>query len=302
MLALALILDALLGEPAWLWRRVPHPAALAGRLITHLDEHLNRGTGRRAKGALALLCLCLAAGVPAWLLSNQVFGGVFEVLGAAILLAHRSLVDHVTAVGEALRLSLAEGRQAVAQIVGRDPETLDQAGVARAAIESTAENFSDGVVAPAFWFLVAGLPGIAIYKAVNTADSMIGYRNERYEQFGWAAARFDDLLNWLPARLTGALIGLVGGGKPALAVMLADAGKHKSPSAGWPESAMAASLDIALAGPRIYGGALTDDPYMNAEARKQAGPGDIDDAVRLVWRAWWWVLAVALLAGLLGQQ
>ncbi|MCH8953453.1 MAG: cobalamin biosynthesis protein, partial [Proteobacteria bacterium] len=285
MLALALILDAVFGEPDWLWRRMPHPAVGFGWAIDRLEGLLNQGANRRAKGALAVLALVVAVGLPAWLLSWDIFLGVFEVLGAAVLLAQRSLVDHVGAVADALRVSLAEGRGAVARIVGRDPETLDQAGVARAAIESAAENFSDGVVAPVFWFLVGGLPGIAVYKAVNTADSMIGHRSERYAEFGWAAARLDDVLNWIPARLAGGLICLVGpmsfgGGRAALAVMLRDAGLHKSPSAGWPEAATAASLEIALAGPRIYGGVVTDDPYLNAGGRREAGPADIEAAVR----------------------
>ncbi|MEE8455555.1 MAG: adenosylcobinamide-phosphate synthase CbiB [Limibaculum sp.] len=301
MLALALILDAIFGEPDWLWRQVPHPAVLFGRLVDWLERLLNEGANRRAKGALAVLALVVAAGLPARVLSLDIFLGVFEVLGAAVLLAQRSLVDHVGAVADALRVSLADGRGAVARIVGRDPETLDQAGVARAAIESAAENFSDGVVAPVFWFLVGGLPGIAVYKAVNTADSMIGHRSERYREFGWAAARLDDLMNWIPARLAGGLICLIGGGRAAMEVMLRDAPLHKSPSAGWPEAATAASLEVALAGPRVYGGVLTDDPYMNGSGRKEAGPADIEAAVRLIWRAWIGVLAVALLAALVGR-
>ncbi len=301
MLALALILDAIFGEPDWLWRRVPHPAVLFGRLVDWLERLLNEGANRRAKGALAVLALVVAVWLPARVLSLDIFLGVFEVLGAAVLLAQRSLVDHVRAVADALRVSLAEGRGAVARIVGRDPETLDQAGVARAAIESAAENFSDGVVAPVFWFLVGGLPGIAVYKAVNTADSMIGHRSERYRDFGWAAARLDDVLNWVPARLAGLLICLVGGGRAAMETMFRDAGLHKSPSAGWPEAATAASLEVALAGPRVYGGVLTDDPYMNGSGRKEAGPADIEAAVRLIWRAWGAVLAVALLAALVGR-
>jgi len=301
MLALALILDAIFGEPDWLWRRVPHPAVLFGRLVDWLERLLNEGANRRAKGALAVLALVVAVWLPARVLSLDIFLGVFEVLGAAVLLAQRSLVDHVRAVADALRVSLAEGRGAVARIVGRDPETLDQAGVARAAIESAAENFSDGVVAPVFWFLVGGLPGIAVYKAVNTADSMIGHRSERYRDFGWAAARLDDVLNWIPARLAGLLICLVGGGRAAMEVMFRDAGLHKSPSAGWPEAATAASLGVALAGPRVYGGVVTDDPYLNAGARRAAGPADIEAAVRLIWRAWIGVLAVALLAALVGR-
>lgn len=301
MLALALILDALLGEPDWLWRRVPHPAVLFGRLVGILEARLNRGTGRRLRGVLALVLLMVAAGLPAWLLSRLPLGGAFEVLGAAVLLAQRSLADHVGAVAAALRVSLAEGRVAVSRIVGRDPETLDPAGVSRAAIESAAENFSDAVVAPAFWFLVAGLPGIAVYKAVNTADSMIGHRSERYREFGWAAARFDDLVNLIPARLAGAAICLVGGGRAAFRVMMRDAPLHRSPNAGWPEAATAASLGVALAGPRVYGGVLTDDPYINPDGRKTASPADIEDAVALIWRAWAVVLAVAVVAALLGR-
>ena len=301
MLALALIVDAILGEPDWLWRRVPHPAVLFGRVIDWLEGLLNEGASRRAKGVVAVLVLLVMVWLPARVLSWEIFLGVFEVLGAAVLIAQRSLADHVSAVADALRVSLAEGRGAVARIVGRDPETLDQAGVARAAIESAAENFSDGVVAPVFWFLVGGLPGIAIYKAVNTADSMIGHRSERFAEFGWAAARLDDVLNWIPARLAGLLICLVGGGRAAMKVMLRDAALHKSPNAGWPEAAIAASLEIALAGPRVYGGVLTDDPYVNAGGRTGAGPADIEAAVRLIWRAWVAVLAVAVLAVLVGR-
>lgn len=301
MLALALILDAILGEPDWLWQRVPHPAVLFGRLIDWLVRVLNEGANRRAKGVVAVAVLVVAVWLPAWLLSREIFLGVIEVAGAAVLIAQRSLMDHVGAVAGALRLSLAQGRVAVARIVGRDPETLDEAGVARAAIESAAENFSDGVLAPAFWFVIGGLPGIAIYKAVNTADSMIGHRSERFVEFGWAAARLDDVLNWIPARLAGMIICLVGGGRAAMEVMFRDAGLHKSLNAGWPESATAASLGIALAGPRVYGGVLTDDPYLNAEGRKAAGPADIEAAVRLIWRVWWGVLAMAVLAELAGR-
>lgn len=301
MLALALLLDAAIGEPDWVWRRVPHPAVLFGRLIAWLEARLNEGGSRRAKGALAVLALAAAAAVPAAILSLDVFRGIFEVIGTAILVAQRSLAEHVHAVAQALGVSLGEGRKAVARIVGRDPDSLDSAGVSRAAIESAAENFSDGVVAPAFWFLVGGLPGIAVYKAVNTADSMIGHRSERYREFGWAAARLDDLMNWIPARLAGLAICLVGAGRGALRVMRRDALLHKSPNAGWPEAAAAASLGVALAGPRIYGGVVTDDPYVNPDGRRDAQAKDISDAVRLIWKAWGVVLAVAVLGAFLGR-
>lgn len=299
LLLAALILDALFGEPDLLWSRVSHPVVLMGRLLSWLEERLNEGTGRRVKGVLALAVLVVVSTVPALIIAMIPFGWVAEILFGAILLAQRALVDHVAAVSQGLRASLDEGRKAVAMIVGRDPDTLDEAGVSRAAIESTAENFSDGVVAPAFWFAVAGLPGIVLYKAVNTADSMIGHRTERYEEFGWAAARLDDALNWIPARLAGGLLCLVGGGRQAWQVMRRDAGLHRSPNAGWPEAATAASLDVALAGPRVYAEERVDEPYLNAEGRLDAGPDDIDRAIRLIWWAWGCIVASALVFSLL---
>ncbi len=286
MLAMALILDAIFGEPDWLWRRVPHPAVLMGRAVDRSETLLNYGGWRYLKGVAAvalLLLVSLAISLP---LSWSGFHGVFEVLGAAILLAQRSLSQHVNAVAEGMQISLAEGRARVAMIVGRDPETLDENGVVRAAVESAAENWSDGVVAPAFWFLVAGLPGIVACKMINTADSMIGHRNERYARFGWAAARLDDLMNLIPARLSGLLICMIGGRRKALKVMWRDAGKHKSPNAGWPESAMAATLGIAIAGPRVYDGVTTDDPFLNNEGRHDLAEVDIRDAMTTLWVAW----------------
>ncbi len=286
MLAMALILDAIFGEPDWLWRRVPHPAVLMGRAVDRSETLLNYGGWRYLKGVAAvalLLLVSLAISLP---LSWSGFHGVFEVLGAAILLAQRSLSQHVNAVAEGMQVSLAEGRARVAMIVGRDPETLDENGVVRAAVESAAENWSDGVVAPAFWFLVAGLPGIVACKMINTADSMIGHRNERYARFGWAAARLDDLMNLIPARLSGLLICMIGGRRKALKVMWRDAGKHKSPNAGWPESAMAATLGIAIAGPRVYDGVTTDDPFLNNEGRHDLAEVDIRDAMTTLWVAW----------------
>ena len=298
MLFIAMILDAVLGEPEPLWRRVPHPVVLMGSLVDGLEDALNHGRNRRAMGVLALAVLVAAVGAPALFLTIDLFGGIFEVAIAAILLAQKSLVDHLRAVASGLRRSLAEGRAEVAKIVGRDPESLDAPGVARAAVESAAENFSDGVVAPVFWFLVAGLPGIAVYKAVNTADSMIGHRTPRYAEFGWAAARLDDVLNWIPARIAGVLVCLVGTGRDAMEVMWRDAPVHRSPNAGWPEAAMAASLGLALAGPRIYRDEVVDEPFLNPTGRREAGPDDIDAAIRLVWRAWGVLLAIAVLAGL----
>ncbi len=207
---------------------------------------------------------------------------------ASVLVAQNSLYVHVARVAEAFATGgIAAARHAVSMIVGRDPESLDEAGICRATIETTAENFSDGVVAPAFWFALFGLPGLAAYKAVNTADSMIGHLSERHRDFGWASARCDDLMNLAPARLSGLLVALaapLAGGRPiaALRTMLRDAGLHRSPNAGWPEAAMAGALGLALAGPRRYGGRVVDDPFLNAEGRREATPADIRRALRVL--------------------
>ena len=297
LLVPALLLDAAFGEPHWLWSRLPHPAVVMGRAVGWLDTKLNRGENRKAKGVLALLVLVLGAGLAGAAIASLPDGGLLEVLAAAILLAQRSLVDHVRAVGDALRLSLSDGRRMVARIVGRDTSALDGAGVARAAIESAAENLSDGVVAPALAFLVFGLPGLMIYKITNTADSMIGHRTPRHEQFGWAAARFDDLLNWIPARLTAALI-LLAHGRFDPAPVLRDGPLHRSPNAGWPEAAMAVVLDVALSGPRSYNGVMTAFPWVWPEGRADPGPDQIDAACTALWRAWAGLLGLACLVAL----
>lgn len=296
MLALALILDALVGEPDRLWRRVAHPVVVMGQVISWLEERLNGGANSRLLGAVMLAGLIAGTWLIAAFFSLPIFRGVIEVLLAGALLAHRSLIDHVRAVGTGLSTSVEEGREAVSLIVGRDTATLDESDVSRAAIESAAENFSDGVVAPAFWFLIAGLPGIMIYKLVNTADSMIGYRNERYRDYGWASARLDDVMNWIPARLAGAMICVVGGRRGALRVMSRDARLHRSPNAGWPEAAVAGTLGIALSGPRAYEGRRTDDPYVNPQGRVELEPGDIDATCALLWRAWVLLLVAGIIA------
>lgn len=297
LLVPALLLDAAFGEPNWLWSRLPHPAVVMGRAVGWLDARLNTGENRKAKGVIALLALVLGAGLTGAVISAIPDGGLLEVLAAAILLAQRSLVDHVRAVGDALRLSLADGRRMVARIVGRDTSALDEAGVARAAIESAAENLSDGVVAPALAFLVFGLPGLMIYKITNTADSMIGHRTPRHEQFGWASARFDDLLNWIPARLTAALI-LLTHGRFDPAPVLRDGPLHRSPNAGWPEAAMAVVLDVALSGPRSYNGVMTAFPWVWPEGRADPGPDQIDAACSALWRAWAGLLGLACMIAL----
>ena len=209
-----------------------------------------------------------------------------EILIVAILLSHKSLTEHVTAVSLGLQKNLSQGRTAVAMIVGRDTANLAETDIARSAIESAAENFSDGIIAPLFWFLIGGLPGILIYKFVNTSDSMIGYKNIQYNQFGWAAARLDDLLNWIPARLSGLLICIVHQNNSALNIMWRDAKLHRSPNAGWPESAMAGVLDVSISGPRSYEGVIKNYPFVNVDGKKKLTAVDIDNAVDVLWRSW----------------
>ncbi|QQA43188.1 adenosylcobinamide-phosphate synthase CbiB [Pelagovum pacificum] len=283
-LLLAALLDAVAGEPRWLWSRVPHPVVIAGRLIDWLDGALNRGGFARVGGMAATLGLCGLA-VTLGLLLAALPGALAEVIVGAILLAQRSLVTHVAAVAQALRLSLGDGRMSVAMIVGRDTAAMTEPDVARAAIESAAENFSDGVVAPAFWLAVGGLPGLLLYKAINTADSMIGHRTPRHERFGWAAARLDDVLNWIPARLSALLI-RVAAGWPDANGLVADARRHRSPNAGWPEAAMARALSVALSGPRSYAGERIEAPFVHPNGRRDPGPQEIDRAVTILWRAW----------------
>lgn len=284
VLLLALILDAALGEPRWLWSRAPHPAVLMGNLIGWCDKTFNTGDLRRIKGALVMLSLGILSLLLGTLLST--FGWAVELIIAAMLLAQKSLVEHVGAVAKALRHSTDAGRASVAMIVGRDTAEMDEPAIARSAIESAAENLSDGVIAPAFWFLIGGLPLLLLYKITNTADSMIGYRTPRHEAFGWAAARFDDLLNLIPARLSAVLIALPFGLLGKLPNIRNEARKHRSPNAGWPEAAMARALGVAVSGPRSYEGALADFPFVNESGRKSLSANDIEAACRALWVTW----------------
>lgn len=288
LLLAALALDAWIGEARGPLARLPHPVRLIGAVVASLDRRLNRD-GRsandlRARGGLSVVvvvALVFAVGwVVVWFGRAVPLGWVVELLLTASLLAQFSLYRHVRDVADGLAMGLDDGRAAVAHIVGRDVNQLDRAGVARAAIESCAENFSDGIVAPVFWCVLFGLPGLLAYKAVNTMDSMIGYRTPKYLYFGMAAARLDDLMNYLPARLSGLFIAagaaLVRGASPAAALktMRRDARKHRSPNAGWPESAMAGALGLALAGPRRYPMLTVDDPWIG-DGRKEADVPDV---------------------------
>ena len=295
----AMLIERAVGYPDRVYTTIGHPVSWIGRLIACLDEKLNRPNhstaARRALGVLTLLLLIIVCGgvglaVQQALLGafGLIAGGLAVAVLASALLAQRSLAAHVVAVADALEQDgLTAGRRAVSMIVGRDPDTLDEAAVCRAAIESLAENFSDGVTAPAFWLAVAGLPGCAVYKAVNTADSMIGHRTARHGAFGWAAARCDDLINLPASRLTGLALLAAAAMTPgadagaAWRAVRRDAGKHRSPNAGWPEAAMAGALGLALAGPRVYGGQMVDDAEMGAGGRRAATPADIRRALRL---------------------
>ncbi len=295
LLVLGLLLDALIGDPPWLFKRLLHPVALMGGFIGWLDRRFNKAAAtpgaRRFAGKLVCFANILVAGavgaVLSWVFAQTVLQFPLEGITIALLLSGRGLYDHVAAVAKALEAEgLAAGREAVRHIVGRDPASLDAPGVARAAIESLAENFTDGVVAPALWYAFFGLPGLFAYKALNTADSMIGHTSKRYLDFGRATARLDDLANLLPARVAGQLFvgaawlvkGADGGG--GYRAMLRDAPKHRSPNAGWTEAAVAGALNLALNGPRAYGGEVEDDPWMG-EGRKEAGSADIRRALVL---------------------
>ena len=276
-MAVAMAVDALVGWPAPVFARIGHPVTWLGALIAALDARWNRTTDspalRRAAGvAAALTVIGLAAGM-GWVLQAacpEGWAGTFLIgILAWPLVALRSLHDHVAAVATPLQAGdLDAARAAVSQIVGRDPALLNEAGIARAAVESLAENTSDGVVAPLFWGALFGLPGVIGYKAINTLDSMIGHRTERHEAFGWASARIDDLVNLVPARLTGLLFALLAPRRSeAIACMFRDARRHRSINAGWPEAAMAGALGVRLSGPRIYHGHMSDEPWLNGAAR-----------------------------------
>jgi adenosylcobinamide-phosphate synthase len=311
---LALLIELIVGYPDRLLRAIGHPVTWMGWLIAALDRALNHESMSDAKRrTLGILALIIIIGLPVIIgyLAERTalllpLGIVLAAILASTLIAQRSLREHVARVATALeRGGVAAGREAVSHIVGRDPEALDEAGVARAAIESLAENFSDGVVAPAFWLAVAGLPGGAAYKAINTADSMIGHRTSRHDAFGWAAARLDDLVNLPASRLSALLIVVAAAVSPdasagnAWRSVLRDARRHRSPNAGYPEAAMAGALGLALAGPRVYGGVKVEDAIMG-DGRREATAADIRAALRLYRRADAMLIAlVALLAVLI---
>ncbi|MCY4263432.1 MAG: adenosylcobinamide-phosphate synthase CbiB [Gammaproteobacteria bacterium] len=275
LIVFAWLFEACFGWPDWLYRLIRHPVVWIGWLVQLFEKAFNRSgwsaSWRSVAGALStlsivLLVTILAVGV-SLALPNSWPGHVMEILITSSLIASRSLFQHVNAVWTALADNdLDASKLAVAKIVSRDPNQLDRSGVARACLESLAENTSDGVIAPLFWGILFGLPGLAAYKAVNTLDSMIGHQNSRYQVFGGFAARLDDFANWIPARLTGSLLAGASMTQKAFRVMWRDASKHRSPNAGWPEAALAGALGVRLSGPRSYAMHMYRDPWLNPEA------------------------------------
>ena len=302
----ALAVDSVTGDPGALYRRLPHPVAALGSAIDWLDHRFNddgaSDAQRLARGgavAIGVTLAAAAAGALLHVLTVQVpAGGLVEAIVASTLIAFRGLYDHVHAVARAMRAGIAEGRAAVSHVVGRNPEHLDGPGVARAAIESVAENFADAVVAPIFWYVLLGLPGLFACKAINTLDSMIGNRGPRHLWFGRVAARVDDAMNWLPARLTAVLLvataAIMPGANAAAAVraVFRDAKLHRSVNAGWPEAALAGALGFAIAGPRRYDGYTADDEWIGG-GRHELDADDVRAALRL------YVAATALLGAVL---
>jgi adenosylcobinamide-phosphate synthase len=309
-----MMIELCAGYPQALLRAIGHPVTWIGRLIAALDRLLNRDTAdanrRRCAGLIAVLLLLGIVGAIAFIVERELlrlpFGLIAVAVVASTLIAQRSLHRHVADVATALEQSgVIAGRTAVAKIVGRDTGALDAAGVARAAIESLAENFSDAVVAPVFWMAIAGLPGAALYKAINTADSMIGHRTPRHEAFGWAAARLDDLVNLPASRLSALLLiaaaalNKTASAAAAWRAVLRDASRHRSPNAGYPEAAMAGALGLSLAGPRVYGAVKVDDAAMG-DGRRDATAADIRRALTLYRYADAILIAlVAAIAGIL---
>jgi adenosylcobinamide-phosphate synthase len=298
-LLLALLLDAALGDPPWLWRRLPHPVVLIGRAVTALERRLldpaAPPAAKRRRGMLlvaVVLAGALALGLLVHLLARAVeHGWIVEGVIGGVLLAQRSLFDHVLAVARGMDQGIEAARRNVAMIVGRDPDRLDMPAVGRAAVESAAENFSDGVVAPLVWALLLGLPGLIAYKAVNTMDSMIGHKSERYLDFGRAAARLDDLVNLPASRIAALLVVaaavLLPGASPGTAsrTVRLDARLHRSPNAGWPEAAFAGALGIRLCGPRTYGGVASVAHWIGA-GRAEVTATDVRRSLDLLWLSW----------------
>ena len=312
LVALALVVEYFLGYPQALFNVIGHPVQWIGKLIAYFDEGLNdpdlQASDQRNHGIFAIVAICIVVGVPALavakLLANLTFGWIINIALATTMIAQKSLRDHVSAVARTLPQSIADARKHVGKIVGRDPNELNESDIAKAALESLAENTADGITAPIFWYAIFGLPGIVIYKAINTADSMIGHKSEKYLHFGRAAAKLDDIVNLPASRLTGLLFAAAAWfksktrAKAALTAMWRDASKHQSPNAGWPEAAMAGALDLKFGGPREYDGETVELAYMG-DGRAQLNASDIEMGIELYDRALLILLAVAVVLAMI---
>jgi adenosylcobinamide-phosphate synthase len=303
--AIACIIERFVGYPPAVFRIIGHPVQWMGDLIAWLDTTLNTKPDDEleglVRGGIALVVLLLCTALPAFMLQDVLTrfsgGWLVNVLIATAFIAQKSMRDHVTDVSHALSRSIVDGRLAVAKIVGRDTRDLDESGVTKAALESLAENTADGIVAPVFWYAVLGLPGLVAYKAINTADSMIGHKSDRHLFFGFCAAKLDDLVNLPASRLTAvffaaaALFTSKSAAHNALQSAWADAGKHKSPNAGWPEAAMAGALGLKFGGPRAYQEGMVDLPWMG-DGRSEMSRADLTSGLKLYDRSLWVMFAV----------
>ena len=300
VLLVALVLDAIIGDPNTLWKKIPHPVVMMGEVIKYFDKNYNLKSSENLKqvGLIGLGLASIAMLILGLILEMLPYK-IIDIIIVAIFLAHKSLIQHAEAVEEALGMSLMEGRLAVAKIVGRDTSHLEESDVVRATVESTAEGFLDGVFAPIFWYLVAGLPGLLLYKFVNTADSMIGYKNEQYSEFGWATAKFDDLLNFIPARIVPFAVGLSQLSLTPIKKAFEEGSNHRSINAGWPEAAFSSVLGIALSGPRSYEGETQHYPYINPQGRKDLDKVDIKDCIKLTWKSWAAAITVLVALGII---
>lgn len=295
------MLDRIFGDPACL----PHPIVGFGRAIAFFEHRLNRGGRRFAKGAFTAAVLVSATFFISLILMEGVtrlpwIGVAVEAVLIFFCLAGRTLVDEVKMVFVAADMSLEQGRRQVARIVGRDTATLSDRDVRTAALETLAENLSDGVVAPLFWYALLGVPGMLAYKMINTLDSMIGYRNSRYKEFGCVAARLDDAANWLPARITSLLMVLVAGRPRLIRFVIRFGSCHSSPNSGYPEAALAGILDCRFGGSHDYFGESVYKPYIGTNPRDLTS-SDMLKAVSINRRVEVAAVALACLAALCQQ-
>lgn len=298
-LSIAIVLDAVAGEPKIIWEKFSHPVVLMGDIINLFEKNYNQGVNKTRNGILTIITLVIISMSVGGIIHLLPYTWILEVVIVAILLAYKSLVDHISLVSDASKSSLEESRLMVSKIVGRDVNALDESGVARSTLESAAENLSDGFVAPIFWYLLLGLPGILAYKMINTADSMIAHKNRKFMEFGWATAKLDDIVNFIPARVTAVLILISALQIKKINIVYRDAKLHRSPNAGWPETAIAVVLGVALAGPRSYNGQNGKDPFIHADGEHNLSSDHIDNGIKTLQKTWLITLILVILGVIL---